>query len=152
MRILLLSDSHGNTEHLMAIKKILATQGGYDALLFAGDGHGDISRLNAACPVYEVRGNCDLFSRQPDEQLLQFEDVKLLLAHGHLLGVKRGLSKLALHAKAKGARAAVYGHNHRQEINLIAGVHCINPGALTSGEYTVLHVENASVRVEFFQL
>ena len=68
-----------------------------------GDGHGDISRLNAACPVYEVRGNCDLFSRQPDEQLLQFEDVKLLLAHGHLLGVKRGLSKLALHAKAKGA-------------------------------------------------
>ncbi|NLX82664.1 MAG: metallophosphoesterase [Clostridiales bacterium] len=152
MKILLLSDSHGNSEHLAAIKKVLAAQRDVDALLFAGDGHGDMSRLNAACPVYEARGNCDLFSRQPDEQLLQFGDIKLFLTHGHLYGIKHGLSKLAVAAKTKGARVAIYGHTHLQEINLITGVHCINPGALSSGEYAILYLDSSGVKAQFFHL
>lgn len=146
MNLLLLSDSHGNSEQLMRMKRLLATQGKVDAILFAGDGHGDMSRLNAACQVYEVRGNCDLFSRQPDQQVITLLDTKIFLVHGHLHSVKRGLDKIAAAARAAGARYAVYGHSHRQEINLIAGVRCINPGALTNGEYARLNLADGSLR------
>ena len=148
MNLLLLSDSHGNTEQLMGIKRRLKEQGKVDAILFAGDGHGDMSRLNAEFDIFEVRGNCDLFSRQPDQQLITLLDTKIFLAHGHLLGVKRGLDRLAAAAREKGAKYAVYGHNHVQEINLIAGVQCINPGALINGEYAILNL--ADGRLRFF--
>ncbi len=149
MNLLLLSDSHGHSANLMAIKELL-NKGGVDAILFAGDGHGDMSRLNAACPVFEVRGNCDLFSRQPDQQLLNLSETSIYLAHGHLLGVKSTLGRLASAAQAKGARYAVYGHTHCQEINLIDGVKCINPGALHSGEYARLNLADGVLR--FYKL
>ena len=149
MNLLLLSDSHGHSGHLMAIKGLLA-DGGVDAILFAGDGHGDMSRLNAACPVHEVRGNCDLFSRQPEEQLLHLGQTRIFLAHGHLHGVKTSLGRLAAAARDKGAKYAVYGHSHRPDISLIAGVLCINPGSLHSGEYARLNLEDGVLR--FFKL
>lgn len=147
MNLLLLSDSHGNSARLMQIKRLLAAEP-VDAILFAGDGHGDMSRLNAPCEIYEARGNCDVFSRQPDEQVVELQGVRIFLTHGHLYSVKRVLGRLASQAKASQAGYAVYGHSHRQEVNLINGVRCINPGALQSGQYAKLSLPEG--RLQFF--
>lgn len=89
MRILVLSDTHGDTGSIE-----LALSGAGAALaLHLGDCAGDMAfvmRSYPDLPFYSVCGNCDFGSAAPAELTLEIEGKRLYLLHGHTKNVKNG--------------------------------------------------------------
>ncbi len=150
MKLLCFSDAHGQEEKLRAMEQGVQKSGAPDAVLFAGDGSLSSYRPFEGIPYYEVRGNCDLLSKAADEVMLPFGPHHIYLTHGHLHRVKQTLDLLASAAKSRGAIIAVYGHTHRQGLDLINTIYCLNPGALKNGEYALLHLaQDGSFKPKF---
>lgn len=151
MKLLLVSDSHGSNAYLTKLIEQMQQEGGLDAVLHAGDGAADADLLNVIAPVHKVRGNCDPHLRYvAQEQTLRFGLSVIYLSHGNLHRVKRTLDLLAAAAGDAGAGIAVYGHTHRQQIDLMDRIYLVNPGALFVGEYALLHLQqDGTPRVEF---
>ena len=154
MKLLLVSDSHGTNTYLKALIERMKCEGGIDAVLHAGDGAADADLLNVIAPVHKVRGNCDPPLRYVAQELtLRFGPNVIYLSHGNLHRVKRTLGLLAAAAGEAGAGVAVYGHTHRQQIDLMDRIYLVNPGALFVGEYALLHLQpDGTPRVEFRSL
>ncbi len=131
-KIVVISDTHNN---IRALEKIYPVLKESDMVIHCGDGAGDLKYFPDIKEVHFVRGNCD--GLNGDELLLNVEDRKILIVHGHNFGVKSTLSRLAEYAKQKGADTVFYGHNHRAEFNEIDGITLINPGNLS--KYSVNH-------------
>ena len=153
MKLLILSDSHGDSAALMTA---LEANTDAQAVIFLGDGMRDVEWLEDAYPhtrIYAVRGNCDMMSFAPTEGLAPFGGSLVFYTHGHLYGVKSGPYELADAAKARGADIALYGHTHCRALEQVDGVWLFNPGALsyTRGEggssYGVLTLEPGSAPV-----
>lgn len=132
MRVLLLSDTHGN---LLLARKALKLAGQVLLVLHAGDYHRDALRLARAerVDVRGVRGNCDLGGEGPLEDFLELGGHRVFLTHGHQFGVKGGLERLTARALAAGADIAVYGHTHVPAETVFEGVLLVNPGSVGYG-------------------
>lgn len=89
-------------EHLVA----LAQESDY--VLFLGDGLSRVAPLLEHRGSYAVKGNCDSLPA-PDELVLDIEDMKVFLTHGHLYGVKTDLLNLTLRAEELGCRLVFSG-------------------------------------------
>ena len=126
-RLLVVSDSHGNTERFISIVKRYGST--CDALLFCGDGLSDIAGMFSAAhtdkelernipPVLAfAQGNCDPRNVPGGlvahlEQSLTVNGHKILIVHGHAHGVDYGLEKLGLQMRLNGYDIAFYGHTH----------------------------------------
>ena len=131
-KIIVISDSHGNTKGVSALLPLVAEN---DYLIHLGDGVTDIRELRDAYPdkAYFCAGNCDFISGYPTEGVLEVEGVKVFYCHGHKYGVKEDLLKLALAAKSRGCDIALYGHTHEAKISQWEDVTLINPGTLRYG-------------------
>lgn len=129
MRLLLVSDSHGNHANLF---KAHALAGPVDAVIHLGDGEPDADLLAAAenTTIIRVAGNCDIGSTAPRELICSFEGVRLLICHGDQYGVKSGLRHLMRRAAAEGVDAALFGHTHQALIEQQNNIWLINPGTL----------------------
>ena len=114
MEFLILSDSHGRVEHLIAALKRQIKRP--DAVFFLGDGIRDTDALEGRdIPVLCVRGNCDWGSYAmsvPDERVYYAEGHTVLLCHGHAYGVKTGMGALLTHAAEIDADIVLFGHTH----------------------------------------
>lgn len=113
MNVLLLSDSHGHPDYIRAAVCVARP----DCILFAGDGLRDLREVEAelTVPVYAVRGNCD-FGWSADgyatEEIVTLAGVRILLVHGHTLGVKSGLGRATIRTRELGVDVLVFGHTH----------------------------------------
>jgi len=85
MRILVISDTHGN--YPLAFKACNLAEP-FDALIHLGDGGVDAALLEDALgiKVIHVTGNCDCGSASPRELLWEYEGKKLLLVPGDAYG------------------------------------------------------------------
>lgn len=112
-----------------------------DSIFFLGDGLRDADSLRTGrSHLFSVRGNCDFVwdPATPTEQLLPFGEHKILMTHGHLLGVKGGLGTLIAHAAALGADVVLFGHTHlpiarsltADETPLGRPMYLFNPGSI----------------------
>lgn len=134
-RIIVVSDSHGDAAALRAAFDQARRHGHIDAAVFLGDGLGD---FESVCPAlmmagtvcHAVRGNNDWRYQEPAEALLVVNGVKIYACHGHMWQVKYGLDRLWYAAREHGAQVVLYGHTHRERIDLEHSVHFINPGAV----------------------
>ena len=147
MKILVFSDSHGNTSNMEAA---IREQQRTDLLLFLGDGLRDAEAVFARHPEIphaEVPGNCDFFAgAQSCEITIETEDgLRIFLCHGHTAGVKFGLGTAVLKAQQAGASLLLFGHTHEPEIRYFpAGadgsqpVSAMNPGSIRSGSYGLI--------------
>ena len=129
MRILVISDTHGNFPLAF---KACDMAGAFNILIHLGDGGDDAALLEDALEVavIHVAGNCDLGSASPRELLWECEGKKLLLVHGDAYGVKNGLGRLEKRAREVGADAVLFGHTHRAAIITLSGILAVNPGTL----------------------
>lgn len=153
MKLLVLSDSHGEAGRLSA-----ALDAHPDALdvVFLGDGARDVETIEGAYPerrFYCVRGNCDFASFLPAEGLVPFGGMNFYYTHGHLHGVKTGLELLADQARQMGAQVALYGHTHRARMERWNSLVLFNPGSISSdrgsGSYGILTVEDGKLNAAF---
>lgn len=144
MKILVVSDSHGNFENLLkAYEKTNP-----DVVISAGDHSKDTQELSYIYPntYYIVRGNCDFFDRDFDDELIiNLGGYNILLAHGHIYFVKRTYERLRRATKEKKCDLAIFGHTHipyfeKGEIALF------NPGALKDSLYGVIEINNGEIK------
>ena len=155
MRILVISDSHGNFPRAIKASDLAET---FDALFHLGDAGEDAELLSHALdvPVVHVAGNCDIGSASPRELLLECEGKKLLLVHGDAYGVKSGLERLEKRARELGADAMLFGHTHRATITTLSGILVVNPGTLMRNaphaSFAVLEITPAGIAAQLYDI
>lgn len=155
MRILVMSDSHGNFPLALQACRMAGT---FDVLFHLGDGGDDAALLADALniKVIHVAGNCDLGSASPRELLLEYEGKKLLLVHGDAYRVKNGLGWLEKRAGEVGADAVLFGHTHRATVTTLSGILAVNPGSLmrTSQRtsYAILKITPAGITAQLYDI
>ena len=129
MRILVVSDTHGNESMLF---KAHQQAGKIDAVIHTGDGELDAQMLEETLggTVLRVAGNCDHGSTAPRELLITLAGKRLLIVHGDRYTVKNGLEALVAQGKASGADAILFGHTHRALVEQRDDLLLLNPGTL----------------------
>ncbi len=153
-RYLILSDSHRATGVLEQILMAAEAEGRSDGVIHLGDGYTDLDAFEHALPpIIRVPGNCDRMPwNTPSDRLILPVDLhgtRVLLTHGHLLGVRQDTDVLKARARAENCRAALYGHTHRPHLAEEDGVLILNPGAAMDHHYAFLLIgSDGSVSAE----
>jgi putative phosphoesterase len=127
--ILVVSDSHGNVENLCRAVELARPA----LVLHLGDGWRDAELLAAKYPeltIERVPGNCDYAARESAVRVLELEGKRVMLCHGHTLGVKTDLGMLLRAALEREADAVLFGHTHRPFVDIRRGVAMLNPGSV----------------------
>lgn len=130
MKILIVSDSHGNHD---LVRRAVGQEAPIDLLIHAGDVEGDLERVLGPAREYEIRavsGNMDWSDRLEDELCFPAAGHVIYVTHGHRLGVHGGTKRLRERAKKLGADIAVYGHIHMPVLETEDGITVINPGSV----------------------
>ncbi|MBN2875515.1 MAG: metallophosphoesterase [Spirochaetales bacterium] len=132
MRILVVSDTHGDWRNLAAVLKLLGRS--VQALLHLGDGAGDVrSAARSGVPMppaFGVRGNMDSDASVPLLRRFDAAGRLVIMAHGHRYPLGEGFSCLSRCARDEGARAFLFGHTHVPHYEDRGGIALLNPGSL----------------------
>ena len=150
MKIAVFSDSHGNLSHMVRVTELLRP----DQILHLGDGWKDAQRMHGLypeIPMTQVPGNCDFRPTEEAEQLLCIGGKRILLCHGHTLGVKQSLLSAAYAAEERHADLFLFGHTHRPLRDVIGGTLFLNPGSIGEGQpptYGVVRIEDGTLTAE----
>jgi len=136
-KLVVVSDSHHDFARL---ERLLPVINSANYMIFCGDGIDDIMRIRGliAVPIVCVRGNNDFGSEITELATTRFGDTRVLIAHGHRHGVRRGLDMLMNEAISKRCNLVFFGHTHAFFDREVNSVHFINPGALCGGSYAVV--------------
>ncbi|PKL10054.1 MAG: YfcE family phosphodiesterase [Spirochaetae bacterium HGW-Spirochaetae-7] len=133
MRLLVVSDTHGDWRSLAAVLRLLGRS--VQALVHLGDGSGDVrSAISSGVPMppaYSVRGNVDSDHSVPLLRCFDASGRLVIFAHGHRYPLGEGTSCLARAARDAGARAFFFGHTHVPHYEERGGVAILNPGSLS---------------------
>ena len=132
MKILVLSDSHGNVSNMAAAVEQSAPR----MIFHLGDCWRDAEKLHDLfpdIPLEQVPGNCDYRTSEPAEMLLFVEDKRILLCHGHTYGVKQSLLTAGYAAEEQNLDLFLFGHTHRPLVDRRGKTLFVNPGSI--GDY-----------------
>ena len=153
MKILVFADSHTDVSTMLRI----VNEELPDIVLHLGDHMADGLQLQkqAGVEVCLVRGNTDTMGEGRLEALLDFEDTRIYMTHGHIYGVETGLTELYNAGAHAGARIVLFGHTHKPYVGYAEGIWLMNPGRIgrISGKiihstYGVIRLENNRIRCE----
>jgi len=129
MKLLITSDTHGEEIPLHELITQQADQ--IQMVLHMGDCAEDLLVLQPEFPqltLVAVDGNVD-YGDTP-EKCLTLKGRKIFMTHGHMQGVKMGLSSLINHAKQQKCDVCLFGHTHFQEMFTHDDILFMNPGSL----------------------
>ncbi|MBR1482841.1 MAG: metallophosphoesterase [Ruminococcus sp.] len=129
MRILVLSDTHGDFYSMM--KAIDATADA-EVIIHCGDGREQIETLIEKFPekqIIAVRGNCDWGSRFPDVQTAEVAGKTIFVTHGNLYQVKFSPYQLICAGRENHADIVCFGHTHCAMTDYEDGMYILNPGS-----------------------
>lgn len=147
MKILVLSDSHGNISNMVQAVEREAPR----MVLHLGDCWRDGEQLHSRfpdLPFEQVPGNCDFRSAQTAEKLLFLEDKRVLICHGHTYGVKQSLMAAGLAAEEKSLDLFLFGHTHDPLVDMRGKTLFLNPGSIGAHfqpTYGVVTLENGKL-------
>lgn len=154
MKLLILSDSHGNIDNMArCVERVNPRR-----VLHLGDCLRDAQALHQAfpqLPMDTVPGNCDWGSFDAPERLLEFGGVRVLMMHGHTRNVKASPLAAQYAAREYGARVLLFGHTHRPMVDNDGTLYTMNPGAIGDPRrptYGVLSIENDRIDCAVFTL
>lgn len=146
MKILVCSDSHGNSEILNDLRNKR-----YDVTYFLHLGDSCLPKylLDSYCAV---KGNCD-FIDLPRVKIIEIEGLKIHLEHGDGFRFNSNPEK---YVSELNCDIFLYGHTHKKYCGRVGNTYVFNPGSLTrprdgdKGSYLILEVENKKlVNYEF---
>ena len=146
MKYLVLSDSHGNVDNMVRAVELTKP----DGIIHLGDCWRDAEELHELfprLPLEQVPGNCD-FGR--------FEALeRVLIAHGHTLGVKTGLLRAQYRALEQNADLLLFGHTHAPLVDAASRPMMMNPGSIGDSRrptYGVLECRDGQIYPSVFRL
>lgn len=140
MRILVISDSHGDS---YSVRQAVMEQPTARMLFYLGDGEYDLELVECMKrPLYihKVKGNCDFGSILPANVVDEVEGVRIYATHGYVEKVKYGTQLLRQYAADNKAVIALYGHTHNPDTTYSDGIWLVNPGSIRMGEYAVIDI------------
>ncbi len=144
MRILLVSDTHGNNDAVALLAKKYPDM---DIYLHLGDSESDEYSL---MPFRSVMGNRDFYPNFPMNLLIPTPYGNLFATHIPI--VKDGFFK------ENNVKIFIHGHTHRRKYALEDGVIVINPGAISFPHdqydlsYAIVEISKEKVEVVFHTL
>lgn len=134
MRIIAVSDSHGNLGALQRVFERTESTG--SIFVHLGDGEQELEMIKRFYPRLDIRsvaGNCDHGSLSQDFDVIRVkDDVKVLITHGHKYDLRDGTKKLIEAAHLYGCKAVLFGHTHCRYQGYEDGVYLLNPGSCSS--------------------
>ena len=128
MRVLVVSDSHGNVDNMVRAVEWVQP----DYVLHLGDCQRDLEALRREFPglaMEGVPGNCDWGSYDQKERLIELGGVRILMLHGHTRNVKSSPMAAMYAAKERGAQVLLFGHTHVPLVDNDGSLLTLNPGA-----------------------
>ena len=130
MIIAVLSDTHRYDSYINMAAKMCKDA---DVVLHLGDNVSDVGIIEKEIgkDVIFVKGNCDIEKNAKVEQIIELENKKIFMTHGHEYGVKSSLLNLNYRAKELGVDMALYGHTHIASIEKHDGIWFVNPGSVS---------------------
>ncbi len=158
MKVIIISDSHGNLDN---VRKIMEKEKDVDRVIHLGDliGQDEQLKMICDCPIYAVRGNGDFWSKNPMSDTVEIGKNKIFITHGHNFGVDFGIDRLCYAAKEQGCNIAMYGHTHVPENSVFGGIIVVNPGSVSRPRqlnhkptYAVMKVDEkgkADIRIQY---
>lgn len=165
VRVLVLSDSHGDVDGIIAI--ITRHIAEIDLVLFLGDGASDLIEVSYIFPelsFFAVVGNNDFEVNNvaqlkfPLEHLVCINDVKIYMTHGHIAHYKDVPEVVRKRALKQGAHVSLYGHLHIPIIDR-KGTHLqLNPGSIrypragNDATYALLDIDKIDVNAMFLNV
>lgn len=141
MKILLVSDSHGNNE---ALNLLLKRYPKMDLYIHCGDSESDEFSLY---PYRTVQGNCDYAWDYPEYLVIP-------TPYGNMFVQHRPLPKSEL-LRQYNVKIFAYGHTHVRKYSIEQGIVYINPGSISfardkyDASYAILDIDEHDVKVEF---
>ncbi|MGP6146271.1 YfcE family phosphodiesterase [Jeotgalibaca sp. A122] len=155
MRILVVSDSHGNKQILNELAEKYGDE--VDAFVHCGD-----SELPSDDLIWEmmdtVRGNCDYDGGYDELFISRKLSQHYAIVHGHRHDVKWSLEPLKDLARKAEVPIVFYGHSHILKFDYKDGIYFINPGSIQSPRgdlrertYCILSVESNRLVIEVFR-
>ena len=140
MRVVVISDTHGNVGGLRKVASGLATSGAVDRFVHLGDDYGDAEVFDELGSSYlRVPG---VFSDHyvdgavPNRLLQELGGWRFLLTHtrqSHANDLREDLKPEELIAQKK-VDVVLYGHTHIPEISQQQGILFVNPGHLKDSD------------------
>jgi len=133
MRILVVSDVHGNSR---ALRQAIEAQPTAGTVIFLGDGLRQAEDAADRYPdrtFYLVPGNCDFGADLPAVRQETLGGKRFFFTHGHKYDVKYGLYRFELAARQAEAEVALFGHTHQPYEEYAEGLYLLNPGSLGQG-------------------
>lgn len=147
MKIVLCSDNHGN---IAAVREILMQNPHADYYWHLGDSC--IDDITLLRPFISVRGNNDYDLSLPNQRIIEIDNYRFLLLHGHH-HITWNLDYLYLYAKSLNCNVVLYGHTHVFDNREIEGIHFINPGSCSHNRdgdnptYAIIEIRNNELKV-----
>lgn len=147
MRVLIVSDTHGNHRNL---DKILDRVGRIDMFIHLGDVEGGEAYLDAVvdCEKHMVRGNNDFFSDLPKEEEFYIGKYKTFISHGHGYFVSLDAEYIKEEGESRSADIVMFGHTHKPYFDRTPEIIVLNPGSVSyprqeghKGSYMVLELD-----------
>jgi len=129
LKILIISDTHGNNQKVADLMEIEKSA---DMVIHCGDAEGGEYMIEnvCGCPLEIVTGNNDFFSTLPKEREFVVNGKRFFLTHGHYYYVSMGIERILNEAADRQADVVLYGHTHRPMITAADGIWAMNPGSL----------------------
>ena len=144
MKILLVSDSHGDYQ---ALDQLAAKYPNMDLYLHAGDSEQDEFSIK---PFISVRGNCDHYYDFPNYLVIPSPFGNIYVQHTPYV------SKSVINEH--NAKIVIHGHTHVRRNESKNGILFINPGAISyardkfNGSYAIIEIDSKNVEVKFYTL
>lgn len=143
MKIVVVSDSHGNNEILY---KLLEEHSDADMFIHAGD-----SGLNQSIYPYRiVKGNRDYYSDFPSELNINTPYGRIYVTHGH-----KYMTITEYTIRSKECKIFIFGHTHQHLLKQFGECYVCNPGSVslprdgTRGTYLIIKLEDNNCNFEF---
>ncbi|MGC4018353.1 MAG: metallophosphoesterase [Muricomes sp.] len=147
MRVLIVSDTHGNHRNL---DKVLELVPDIDMFIHLGDVEGGEEYLDAVldCEKHLVRGNNDFFSELPKEEEFYIGKYKVFISHGHMSYVSLNMEHIKEEGKARGVDLVMFGHTHKPYLYQDEDIILLNPGSVSfprqegrRGSYMIMEID-----------
>lgn len=153
MKILVVSDTHGAVFE-SAISP-MENEKNIDLMIHCGDKYRDAEKLAAILNIkkyYRVPGNCDYdVINKKTSLLLELENKRVLVTHGHLEQVKDNLDILKMKAIGNKVDIVLFGHTHKSYNKIENSILYFNPGSTIlpkdgNASYGVLDISKNDIK------
>jgi len=133
MKILVVSDTHGDARNLAFVAQTLGNS--LDLVIHLGDGASDFEKLPpeilGSTPRVIVRGNMDSDPRLPPNRVASVRKHLIYASHGHAALASGSLLPLLYAAEEAKASVCLFGHTHIPHKKQAEGILMLNPGSLS---------------------